>query len=219
MNSPRLGNLHDRQIDTYLRTLAFLLSNLVAKLNSLVRHVLVRSELPSVDSIQSSFLENGRPRFGCCVYYGSILGNVELYLNYPLNSRLPCKRRIMRQVVRTIRLSRGEPNCQGERNEKKRNESPHDLYPQRARGTILSIEQTQSHEPASESQSDQKDVCLTHTGVAYTGVTVTVISSPLNESFAPPFCVAFDSSRSASSSWRRYDSCAAMASAIRGEAE
>ncbi len=150
MNSPRLGNLNDRQINTYLRTLAFLLSNAVAKLNSVMSHTLARSKLPSVDSIQSSFLEKGRPRFGCCVYYGSILGNVELYLNYPLNSCLPCKRRITRQVVGTIRLGRGEHNGQVEHNEKKRNESPHDMCPQRAWGTISSIEQRQSHELASE---------------------------------------------------------------------
>jgi hypothetical protein len=145
-NSPRLGNLNDRQINTYLRTLAFLLSNAVAKLNSVMSHTLARSKLPSVDSIQSSFLENGRPRFGYCVYYSSILGNVELYLNYPLDSCLPCKRRIARQVVRTIDLGGGEHYVRGEHNEKKRNESPHDLYPQRAWGTISSIEQRQSHE-------------------------------------------------------------------------
>jgi len=113
MNSPRLGNFNDRQINAYLRTLAILLSNLVAKLNSVMCHALARSKLPSVDSIQSSLLENGGPRLGCCVYYGSILGNVELYLNYPLNSCLPCERRIARQVGRAIRLGGGEHNGQG----------------------------------------------------------------------------------------------------------
>src|SRR5580692_2136049 len=145
-NSPRLGNLNDRQINTYLRTLAFLLSNAVAKLTSVMSHVLARSKFPSVESLLSSFLGNGRPRFGYCVYYSSILGNVELYLNYPLDSCLPCKRRIARQVVRTIDLGGGEHYVRGEHNEKKRNESPHDLYPQRAWGTISSIEQRQSHE-------------------------------------------------------------------------
>jgi hypothetical protein len=204
MNSPRLGNLNDRQINTYLRTLAFLLSNAVAKLNSVMSYALARPKLPSVDGIQSSFLENGRPRFGCCVYYGSILGNVELYLNYPLNSCLPCKRRIARQVVRTIRLGGGEHNGQGEHNEKKRNESPHDLYPQRARGTISLIEQTQSHEPASERVPRRSDQL--HADTAHTRVMVTKTSSPLSESFAPPFCVALASNRSARSSCRRYDS-------------
>jgi hypothetical protein len=57
INSPGLGNLNDRQMNTHLRTLAFLLSNAVAKLSSVMSHALARSKLPSVDSIQSSFLE------------------------------------------------------------------------------------------------------------------------------------------------------------------
>ena len=52
-----------RSIRTCAHSL-FLLSNLVAKLNSVMRHVLARSKLPSVDSIDGSFRKNGRPRFG-----------------------------------------------------------------------------------------------------------------------------------------------------------
>ena len=58
-----------------------------------------------------------------------------------------------------------------------------------------------------------------HSPAGHARVIVTSISSPLSDNFAPPFWVALASNRSASSSWRRYDSCAAMASAMRGEAE